>query len=165
MMRHIAISTSSFCDNLASGGFVLGLAGYASLLWSIYMQDRSYWLRYVLPSLLAVVSQSGLASAARLFVCLGVYAIHQQYYKKMLEAARQTMMNFGESILEVDAEEENVNDIALEEEEEDDTAAAARGSETRLRGGKGPLRVLAYLVKRMLLQRNPERIHIQPPPR
>ena len=165
----VAASTSSLCDTLASGGVVLGLAGYASLLWSIYRQDRSYWLRYVLPSLLAVISQSGLASATRLFVCLGVYAIHQEYYKKMLETARQTMMNFGENILEVDAEEENDTQEEEEEEEQEAEAAAAeaaRGSGIQRRGGKGPLRVLAYLVKRMLLQqRNPEQIHIQPPPR
>ena len=136
-------------------------------------------MRYVLPSLLAVISQSGFASATRLFVCLGVYAIHQEYYKKMLETARQTMMSFGENILEIDEEEEeemegivaagaqrrggNAGDMGRgrrlggAEDGTDDGAragAAARGDGRQpgndRRPGRGPLRVVAYLVKRWL---------------
>ena len=56
-MQRVTSFISTLCDTLASGGIVLGFMGYVSLLYSIYCQDRNYLLRYVVPSLLAVVSQ------------------------------------------------------------------------------------------------------------
>ena len=163
-MRRLTLFFSSTCDTLASGGIVLGFMGYLSLLYSIYRQDRNYLLRYVVPSLLAVVSQSGVASAARLFACLGVYAIHQEYYKKMLEAARQTMMTFGESILEIDddegddggdGDEQNITDAGEGHDGSSTSGCDPDGEKSPIRHRKGPLRVLAYIVKRWLMNTNP----------
>lgn len=85
----------------------------------------------------------------------------------MLEAARQTMMTFGESILEIDDDDdEDDNDAVVEGdamytaggggdegEMQDDLSNKKNNSNdtnTHTRHRKGPLRVVAYLVKRWL---------------
>ena len=83
----------------------------------------------------------------------------------MLEAARQTMMTFGESILEIDDDDDDDYDDNIGAEGDASTNSGSEGhahgdqsnkkntgndTNTHTRHRKGPLRVVAYLVKRWL---------------